>query len=95
MKDGIPGDTGNVPVWDHSTVNATPPPPQNLRHTVPRGRFSPAGGMTSGGRLTLLILLTGLMVLAQAWQVAHRYGQHASNRRPAPVQTTDLPAPRP
>jgi len=51
--------------------------------------------MTSGGRLTLLILLTGLMVLAQAWQVAHRYGQHASNRRPAPVQTTDLPAPRP
>lgn len=83
----------NVPVWNHSVVNATPHSSTNLRHTVPRGRFSPAGGMTPGGRLTLLILITGIMLLAQAWQFTHRYGQNASNRRPVPVQTTDLPDP--
>lgn len=93
MKDGILGDTGNVSVWNHSVVNATPPLSTKLQHTVPRGRFSPSGGMTSGGRITLLILVTGVMLLAQAWQVAHRYGQHASNRRPAPVQTTELQNP--
>lgn len=50
--------------------------------------------MTSGGRLTLLILVTGVILLAQAWQVAHRFGQHATNRRPTPVQTTELQPPQ-
>ncbi|HEY1051379.1 MAG TPA: hypothetical protein VGE39_16520 [Prosthecobacter sp.] len=49
--------------------------------------------MTSGGRLTLLILVTGIMLLAQAWQVAHRYGQHAGNRHPTSAQTTELQVP--
>lgn len=93
MKDGILGDTGNVSVWNHSVVNATPPSTHDLRHAVPRGRFSPSGGMTSGGRITLLILVVGVMLLAQAWQVTHRYGQHASNRRPLPVQTNELQNP--
>lgn len=53
-------------------------------------RFRPAGLLTSGGRLTLLVLVTGIMLLAQAWQVAHRYGQ-----RRDPVAAQTVPAPHP
>ncbi|MGV3662336.1 MAG: hypothetical protein ACO1TE_19285 [Prosthecobacter sp.] len=74
-------------------MNATPPTPKTLRQTVPRGRFSPYGGLTSGGRITLLLLVSGVMLLAQAWQVAHRYGQHASTPHPASSQTTELQIP--
>lgn len=56
-------------------------------------RFRPAGLLTSGGRLTLLILVTGLVLLAQAWQAAHRYGQHTAARMEAPVPAAVLRPP--
>lgn len=69
----------NDSVWDHGLVNAIPPS-LNKHPPRQRGRFSPAGGLTAGGRLTLLVIVTGLILLAQAWQATHRYGQHVSNR---------------
>lgn len=35
--------------------------------------------------MTLLIVICGFMLLAQAWQLAHRYGQRATSRPASPA----------
>ncbi len=75
-------------MWDHAVVKPTITNAQSKGHSG--RRYRPAGVLTSGGRLTLLALISGLMLLAQAWQVAHRYGQH---RDPVAVQTVPVSQP--